>query len=222
LNISCENPREKRETIDIGVEKLVAEAQDAILVLDGSETIRFANAAARQLFLLESENLVGRPFGYPATSDEVTELDVPLQDGQVCTVEMRASNTQWRGESTKLVILRDVTERKLGEIALRRAHDELEKKVEERTAQLAEANRQLQQEIREREGLITQLQDALSRVKLLSGFLPICASCKKIRDDKGYWQQIEAYIRDHSEAEFSHGICPECAKTLYPEFFKRR
>ena len=70
-----------------------------------------------------------------------------------------------------------------------------------------------------REQLIAELQEAMANVKLLSGFLPICASCKKIRDDKGYWTQIEAYIRDHSEAEFSHGICPGCAKELYPEFF---
>lgn len=62
-----------------------------------------------------------------------------------------------------------------------------------------------------------ELSAALARVKLLSGFLPICASCKKIRDDQGYWSQIEVYIRDHSEAEFSHGICPECTKTLFPE-----
>ena len=54
--------------------------------------------------------------------------------------------------------------------------------------------------------------------KTLSGILPICASCKKIRDDEGYWKQIESYIRDHSGAEFSHSICPECAKKLYPEF----
>lgn len=65
--------------------------------------------------------------------------------------------------------------------------------------------------------LITELQEALDKVKLLSGFLPICASCKKIRDDKGYWKQIESYIRDHSEVEFSHGICPECAKELYKD-----
>jgi transcriptional regulator with PAS, ATPase and Fis domain len=68
----------------------------------------------------------------------------------------------------------------------------------------------------EKAGLIDQLQSSLEKVKLLSGFLPICASCKKIRDDKGYWKQIESYIRDHSEAEFSHGICPECAQKLYP------
>jgi PAS domain S-box-containing protein len=64
------------------------------------------------------------------------------------------------------------------------------------------------------------LQDALAEVKRLSGLLPICANCKNIRDDKGYWNQIEAYIRDHSEADFSHSICPECAKNLYPEFYK--
>ncbi len=58
---------------------------------------------------------------------------------------------------------------------------------------------------------------ALSELKILSGFLPICASCKNIRDDKGYWEQIETYIHDHSEADFSHSICPECAKELYRE-----
>jgi hypothetical protein len=72
----------------------------------------------------------------------------------------------------------------------------------------------------ERERLIAELQKALSEVNKLSGLLPICASCKKIRDDKGYWNQIESYIRDHSEAEFSHGICPDCAKKLYPELYK--
>ena len=62
-----------------------------------------------------------------------------------------------------------------------------------------------------------KLQDALAEVKRLSGLLPICSSCKKIRDDNGYWKQIESYIREHSEADFSHGICPECAKKLYPD-----
>jgi response regulator RpfG family c-di-GMP phosphodiesterase len=62
-----------------------------------------------------------------------------------------------------------------------------------------------------------QLQKALDEVKILSGFLPICSSCKNIRDDKGYWNQIENYISKHSEAEFSHSICPECAKKIYPD-----
>jgi PAS domain S-box-containing protein len=69
----------------------------------------------------------------------------------------------------------------------------------------------------EREKLIKELKNVLDQVKQLSGMLPICSSCKMIRDDKGYWSQIESYIRDHSEAEFSHSICPECAKKLYPD-----
>ncbi len=73
----------------------------------------------------------------------------------------------------------------------------------------------LKQHEKTRENLISELQKALSEVKTLKGFIPICSSCKKIRDDKGYWNQIESYIREHSEAEFSHGICPECSDTLY-------
>lgn len=69
----------------------------------------------------------------------------------------------------------------------------------------------------ERERLIADLRLALSEVKVLSGMLPICASCKKIRDDKGYWEQIEVYIREHSDAEFTHGICPDCLARLYPD-----
>lgn len=68
----------------------------------------------------------------------------------------------------------------------------------------------------ERDHVIAQLSEALAQVKALSGILPICASCKKIRDDRGYWRQVESYIREHSEAEFSHGICPECVEKLYP------
>jgi hypothetical protein len=72
------------------------------------------------------------------------------------------------------------------------------------------------------ERLIRKLQNALSKIKTLNGLLPICANCKKIRDDKGYWNQVEDYIRKHSTAEFSHGICPDCARKLYPEFFNEK
>jgi hypothetical protein len=84
--------------------------------------------------------------------------------------------------------------------ALKRSREELEIRVKERTRELT---------------------DALDQIKVLSGFLPICASCKKIRDDKGYWNQIEEYIRDHSEAEFSHSICPDCANKLYSNIKKK-
>ena len=80
--------------------------------------------------------------------------------------------------------------------------------VANRTAELMEKN--------------SDFEKALREIKQLSGLLTICASCKKIRDDKGYWKQIEAYISENSEAKFSHGICPECATELYPELFTKK
>jgi hypothetical protein len=67
----------------------------------------------------------------------------------------------------------------------------------------------------EREELIGKLQEALATVRTLSGLLPICSSCKKIRDDQGHWNQLETYLLEHSEAEFTHGSCPDCLKSLY-------
>jgi len=75
--------------------------------------------------------------------------------------------------------------------------------------------RQVEQQ---REQLIGELTGALATIKTLRGFLPICAHCKKIRDDDGYWHQLECYVTDHSDAKFSHGICPECLHEFYPEF----
>ena len=97
------------------------------------------------------------------------------------------------------------------------------KQVAEIKIELSLAQQEIKQRKRaerERDKTIQDLQETLSEVKMLRGLLPICANCKSIRDDKGYWTQIETYIRDHSEAEFSHGICPECAKKIYPEFYK--
>jgi len=70
----------------------------------------------------------------------------------------------------------------------------------------------------ERESLTREREEALATVKTLHGLLPICSSCKKVRNDAGYWEQIESYVRSHTDAEFSHGICPECMKRLYPGF----
>ena len=90
--------------------------------------------------------------------------------------------------------------------------------------QLEAQNVRLQQEIAERmraeaerEQLIGQLQEALASIKTLRGLVPICAACKKIRDDSGYWNQLESYLLNHTEAQFSHGICPQCVRRLYPE-----
>ena len=72
----------------------------------------------------------------------------------------------------------------------------------------------------EREKLLCELQRALAEVKTLSGLLPICAGCKRIRDDTGYWHQVEVYIKRHSNARLTHGLCPHCMEHLYPEYTK--
>lgn len=125
-----------------------------------------------------------------------------------------------------IFISEDVTQLKKDHEELIRHREKLEELVAARTRDLQEAYLKLQEENTERrkaeeekEKIIIQLQEALARVKTLSGLLPICASCKKIRDDDGYWYQVEVYIRDHAQVEFSHSICPECVKKLYPELY---
>lgn len=120
----------------------------------------------------------------------------------------------------------DITQRKESEQALRSARDKLEERVKERTEELLEANSKLRMEITDRQAAeeelaktVSELKAALAKVKTLSGLLPICSSCKKIRDDRGYWTQVEVFVRDHSEADFTHSICPDCAMKLYPDFY---
>lgn len=110
--------------------------------------------------------------------------------------------------------------------ALRKAHDELETRVQTRTLELTQANETLSQEIatrrlavEEKERLITELTEALAQVKTLSGLLPICSSCRQIRDSEGKWSRVEEYIQARTNAEFTHGICPKCAKQLYPDLY---
>lgn len=82
---------------------------------------------------------------------------------------------------------------------------------------LAQYRQELEEALSEQSRLVDQLQEALAKVKTLSGLVPICAACKNVRDDKGYWEQIESFIRDNSEVEFTHLVCPSCAKKLYPD-----
>ncbi len=103
---------------------------------------------------------------------------------------------------TKPIEYQEVIARLNTHLTIRR----LQQSLEEKNAELQTKNEQLQQ--------------ALDQVKTLSGLLPICANCKKIRDDQGYWQDVAVYIRDHSEADFTHSICPECMQKLYPDFYR--
>lgn len=95
----------------------------------------------------------------------------------------------------------------------------LESQVNERTQELKVEIEERKKAEQKKEKLIKELKNLLANVKLLHGLLPICANCKDVRNDKGYYEQIEKYIADHSDVQFSHGICPKCAKKLYPEFY---
>jgi PAS domain S-box-containing protein len=117
---------------------------------------------------------------------EELEVRVPLPSGDtyyLTTVKPILNDVG--AVETVICTSKNITKRKLAEVASKKEHGKLLK--------------------------------ALKEIKTLSGFLPICVSCKKIRDDKGYWNQIEAYIQQHSDAQFSHAICPACAKKLYPD-----
>jgi DNA-binding response OmpR family regulator len=85
-------------------------------------------------------------------------------------------------------------------------------------ADLLRSKEELERKNRDLERLLAENRKALSEIKTLRGILPICSSCKKIRDDEGYWTQIETYIQTHSQAEFSHGLCLDCVKKIYPQY----
>jgi len=126
------------------------------------------------------------------TSGATEEFSVQTEDGRVFTVEVACSN----------VTISEGT-------------------IVGRMASFVDITKHKQLD-QEREQLIQRLQDALNKIKVLRGLIPICASCKSIRDDKGFWHKVEEYIRDHSDAQLTHGVCPACARKLYPEFYKAK
>ena len=137
------------------------------------------------------------------TEDKLPSRDIRLlkKDGSYIDVEVKGFVVALSGNKYTGAIIRDISSRKRIEKELESYRNNLEKLVEERTE---------------------KLKKALDEVKTLKGIFPICSFCKKIRDDKGFWNQVEVYIKEHSEADFSHSICPKCAKKHYPEFVKSK
>jgi AmiR/NasT family two-component response regulator len=166
------------------------------MTASGEEAVRLAAALKPELVLMDI-NLRGQLDGTQTAQEIRTQLQLPV-------VYLTAS-------SDETVVKR---------AALTDAFGYLLKPLDERllqiTIEMALYKHQMEQE---RKKLIGDLEEALARVKLLTGLLPICAACKQIRDEEGHWHQVEAYIRDHSEADFSHSICPSCAHRLYPDYF---
>jgi PAS domain S-box-containing protein len=185
---------------------IVESSDDAIIskTLDG--TITSWNGGAERLYGYSAKEIIGQPISIllpPEILDDLPDILTRISRGEV----VRHFETKRRTKDGRIV---DVSltispiKTREGKIigASSTARDITERKLLEK----------------ERQKVFVELQKALSEVKKLSGFLPICSSCKKIRDDKGYWKEVERYIGEHSEAEFSHSICPECMRKLYPEY----
>jgi PAS domain S-box-containing protein len=206
------------------VSGVIVEANEAAARFYG-----YTRANMREMSIKEINRLDTNEIASEKNQREVEKRDYfifphHLASGEVKTVEVHSTPIEVQGKTLLFSIVHDITERKQAEEALRHYREHLEELVKERTANLEIKNEQLMTEVTQRkeaegarEKLIHELQNAILKIRTLSGLLPICSSCKKIRDDSGYWEQIEVYIKDHSEADFSHSICPECTEKLYPE-----
>jgi PAS domain S-box-containing protein len=179
---------------------IVESSHDAIIGLSLEGLIVSWNAGAQVMFGHAFEDAIGRPSNIllpPGHFNEMPALMERLKIGQFVK-DFESLCVTRDGREVHLAISVSPIKNSVGRIigASMIARDIDEKKRHEE----------------ERERLITELQAALAQVQALHGLLPICASCKKIRDDRGYWTQVEVYVMAHSKAEFTHGICPECEK----------
>jgi PAS domain S-box-containing protein len=198
--------RRQNEATMAYLASIVSSCQDAIVGTSLEGAVVSWNAGAEALYGYTAAEMIGRsitdliPANRPKDFSEMYQRNPPAERVERYeTVQLRKNATVVEVALT-ISPLRDPQGKIIGASTV--ALDISKRKREE-----AEWMR-----------LIQELTDALAHVKTLSGLLPICASCKKIRDDKGYWQQVETYIKDRSDADFTHGICPECVKRLYPEY----
>lgn len=189
---------------------IVESSDDAIVGKDLEGIITDWNNGAARIYGYSAEQAIGKPISIltpPEKQDEIPQIMERVRSGE--RIEHYETERPTRtGERIQVSLTVSPIRDEVGNIvgASAAARDITERKRAEE----------------ERERLVTDLQAALAKVKLLSGFLPICAACKKIRNDQGYWEQVEIYIRDHSEAEFSHAICPDCFRELYPGYAEGR
>ena len=184
--------------------------KDALITLDNNGRITFWNEAAELIFGYNEKEVLGRDLHGLIAPEKFSEsyktgLQQFKASGEGAAIGKTLELAALRKEGTQFPI----------ELSLSSYHAAGRWHAVGTVRDISE--RKLAEQ--EKENLIADLKKALAEVKKLSGMLPICSACKKIRDDKGYWKQIESYIRDHSDAEFSHSICPDCSEKLYPGLF---
>jgi two-component system, cell cycle sensor histidine kinase and response regulator CckA len=198
--------RRQNEATMAYLASIVSSCQDAIVGTSLEGTVVSWNAGAETLYGYTAAEMIGKPVTTLVPTNRPSDFPEIYRETQKVERVERFETVRLRKDGSSVEVsltlspLRDPTGKIIGASTV--SFDISKRKREE-----AEWMK-----------LIQELTDALAHVKTLSGLLPICASCKKIRDDKGYWQQVETYIKDRSDADFTHGICPECVKRLYPEY----
>ncbi len=176
---------------------LIENMRDGVLVLNNDGMLVDINPAGQRLAGLSPSLSIGRSVDTLLSS--WPEFLSACRDERTCEYRINGRGDSSRYLDVNVIPLMDSSRRSYGRLVILRD---------------ITARKRLEAE---REELIRSLREALDRVKTLNGLLPICANCKKIRDDRGYWHQVEVYIHEHSGADFSHSLCPECVKNLYPE-----
>ena len=185
--------------VPVARDRLIEGMPDSVLVLDAQNRVVDINPAAQRIWGRSPEETIGKPV--TEALSELAGMENFFQSVEESREETHVGDAESRRHyDWRLSPLRDRKGRLTGRLLVIRDTTK-RKQMEE-----------------EREDLINGLRDALSQVRVLSGLLPICANCKKIRDDKGYWHSVEKYIHDHANVEFSHSICPDCLKVLYPDY----
>jgi len=200
----------RERTARVAVARLAAiieSSDDAIIGKSADGNIISWNSAAFRLYGYTEGEMLGKPITLLVPPDREAEL-APLMERVLRGEPIN------HFETTRLTKNGSVVEVSLSISPVR---DDTGKIVGAST--IARDISQRARAERERERLMGELQKALAEVKTLGGLLPICAYCKKIRDDKGYWNQIELFIRERSNANFTHSVCPECARQHYPDLF---
>lgn len=184
------------DVLPIARDKVVEQMRDGILVLDAQNRIVDFNRTFTQLVMLHRQDCIGHMVStiwpsWAQLNQELTEAQELFLPGNPPTFL-----------NVRLIPLTGNQQQTQGKLVMVR-----------------DISKRKQMES-EREALIKTLQTTLAQVKTLHGLLPICANCKKIRDDDGYWQDVAVYVRNHTDAEFSHSICPDCLVELYPQIYR--
>jgi PAS domain S-box-containing protein len=195
-------------TPSFAADSIIQIMDSGLMVLDNEGIIRVTNCSLGRLFRAGEGPITGMRPSEVATDAEGfgTRLETLLLQGELrnTEIDLHDEDGSIRSFSLNSSIMRDPYGEQLAIVCV----------VTDITAR--------KKAEKERERLIGQLQEALANVRQLSGMLPICAACKKIRDDQGYWQQIESYLKTHSDAEFTHSMCPDCVEKTRAELRRFR